>query len=98
MNEEYSNTTDQQTADNKASSEIVETHQVENTLFVVRKLDDKWFVTLGQYKMSPIVNSKEEALAFLQPITWDMIMKVMNVMATLTINDVVNNFNKTKHE
>lgn len=83
MEKEKSNGSANET-DNKNYSEdekqLRQTIPVIKTPFTVIKNDDKYFVTMGMYKMSQIFASLEDAIEDAEQITWDRIVNVIQVM------------------
>lgn len=70
--------------DNKTYSEdkkqLIETIPVIKTPFTIVRNDDKYFVTLGMFKMSGLLASLEDAIEEAEQITWDKIINVIQAM------------------
>lgn len=60
----------------ESSNEITHEH-IPGTPFTYRRFNDKHIITMGDYKLIEPKETKEEALNTLQPITWEMIFKVI---------------------
>lgn len=71
------NETDKQ---NSTSNQLVEKIEIENTPFTAVRIDDKWFLTMGKYRLTPPLPNKKEALAAGVDESWWRIMQVVNVM------------------
>lgn len=61
---------------NESSNEITSEH-IPGTPFTYRRFNDKHIITMGDYKLTEPFDTREEALSSLQPITWEMIFKVI---------------------
>jgi len=60
--------------------QLVEYEQVPNTPFTIVKQNDKWFVTMGKYRLSEQLETKQEALEESQNESWFRMMQIMRIM------------------
>lgn len=72
----YAETTD----NSNSNSELIERIQVENTPFTVIRQEEKWYVTLGMYRLTNDLENKEDAIADAQREDWERLMQVMGIM------------------
>jgi len=63
----------------EATEELVDLTPVENTPFTMVKADDKYFLAMGNYKLTPPME-KDDCEDKANIITWDMIMNVIQIM------------------
>jgi len=54
--------------------------QVDDGPFTTVKLDDKWFLTMGKYRLTEPMESREATEANARQITWHRIMQVVQIM------------------
>lgn len=71
------------------SNRIVERESIPDTPFQAIKLDEKWFLVTGKYRLSTLYDSYQEAYDAVKKPTWEMITCVME-----TVIDAVNEHNK----
>lgn len=62
------------------SEQIIEREEVEDTPFMIVKQDEKWFVTLGKYRLTSALDSKEKAREEANKKGWTQIMQVVGIM------------------
>lgn len=58
---------------------LLEKIEVENTPFTIVRIDDKWFVTMGKYRLTKPLSNKDEALASALDESWWRIIQVQNI-------------------
>lgn len=64
---------------NSINSQLIERIEVENTPFTIIREEEKWFVTLGRYRISQDMKSKEEAIEDAKRIDWDRVLQIMGI-------------------
>lgn len=66
------------TQENMEKQEPEETiyEALDNTPFILRKVDDKYFLTLGKYRITEPTNTKEETLEKLETEKWGIITQL----------------------
>lgn len=74
-------------ANKQGSSELVQREQLKNTPFTMIGLENRWFGTMGEYRMTEEYESKEELENELSNITWNRIIQVMMVLDEIKSKD-----------
>lgn len=87
------NETDKQKSNSK---ELIEKIEIEKTPFTAIRQDDKWFLTMGRYRLTQPLDSKEEALAAGVDESWWRIMQIIKIMITEHENEKGKEVNGTK--
>ncbi|AXH75056.1 MAG: hypothetical protein [Microviridae sp.] len=72
--------TQQQNNSESSSKELVEKIQIENTPFHAIRMDDKWFLVMGKYRLSEPVQTLEEVKADAADASWFRIMQLIQIM------------------
>lgn len=81
--------------DNKESnSKLVEQKEVEGTPFTAMKYQEKWYLTLGRYRLTEGMESEEKVIEDATRADWYRVMQVMNIM--LDEREERNKINKPK--
>lgn len=62
------------------NKELIETTFLENTPFAIVRLDNKYFVGCGQYRLTNYMDTKDEAEEYARRITWNNITAVIAVI------------------
>jgi hypothetical protein len=62
------------------NTELVEQKEIENTPFMAVRMEDKWFLTLGKYRLTEPLKTEEEVIESAKDATWERIMQVMKIM------------------
>lgn len=75
----YKNT-DQELSKESNSNELVERIPITDTPFTAIRLDNKWFLTMGKYRISEPVDSFEQIQMEAENTTWDRIMQVILIV------------------
>lgn len=63
------------------NSTLNEREKIEDTPFWVVKQEEKWFITLGEYRVSQIKESKDEALKTLEENKWDLVIHMVIIIS-----------------
>lgn len=71
-----------------SSSELVEMVKVEDTPFTLIRQEKDWYVTIGKYRISEKIGSKEEAMEDAKRVDWERVMQVCGIM--------IENYNEKK--
>lgn len=58
---------------------LIEQIEVENTPFRVIRIDDKWFVSMGKYRLTHPLKTKDEAMVSALDESWWRIIQVQNI-------------------
>lgn len=61
-------------------NEMVESIPLEDTPFTAIRMDDKWFLTLGKYRLSEPVKTFDEVTENAKDASWMRIMQIMRIM------------------
>lgn len=64
----------------KENSTLVETELINNTPFHIVKQKEKWFITMGNHKITHEYNTKEEAIERLHIDKWFILMTVITII------------------
>lgn len=64
----------------KENTELIEKHLIGGTPFTAIRVDDKWFLALGKYRLTEPLESLEECIEQSKADNWTRIMQVINVM------------------
>ena len=62
------------------TEELIEAHKVEDTPFTIIKYGEKWFLTMGKYRLTE-PGTKKEAEAEVHNTSWNRIMQIMMIVA-----------------
>lgn len=62
------------------SNKLVEQFAVSGTPFTVVKVDEYWFLTIGKYRITNQLSTREEAEAEVNDASWTRIMQIMKIM------------------
>lgn len=62
------------------SEQLVEQIKLSGTPFTIVRIEDKWFLTIGKYRLTNQLNTREEAEAEVHDATWDRMMQIMKIM------------------
>lgn len=72
--------------------QLVEEKPIEGTPFIARRIDDKWFMTLGHYRMTEVYESYEELREKTNlginadgTINWHLLLNVISALMESTI-------------
>lgn len=77
------------TTDNKLnSSKLIEREQLEGTPFTLIKQEGKYFITIGNYQLTPQSDTEEEAINYIQFNQWNIITALIDIM--------INHYNNKK--
>ena len=71
------------------NEQLVKRYEIENTPFVIVYLDNVYFGTIGQYKITTDYETREEAEEATTKLTWNNITNLI-----ILLNELLNN--KTK--
>lgn len=61
--------------------QLLEQHKIEDTPFTIIKYGDKWFLTMGKYRLTEPSKDRETIEAQINDVSWNRIMQV--IMATI---------------
>lgn len=76
----YGKTDEQLLKKDPTNTETVEKIEIENTPFTAVRIDDKWYIVMGKYRLTNEIATKEEALAAAIDESWWRIMSVIKAM------------------
>lgn len=65
---------------NNDSSELTEKIEINETPFTAIRIENKWFLTMGKYRITEPLTSKEEVLQDANRSDWNRILQVIGVM------------------
>lgn len=63
-------------------TELIERTEIENSPFVVITTEGQSFGTMGHWRLTEPYDTKEEAIAEMEKITWNRIIQVMMLIST----------------
>lgn len=61
---------------------LTEVDPIQGSPFSVVRVEDKYFLALGKYRLTELNESKEDILATVNDVDWNRLLAVMNVVAT----------------
>lgn len=71
----------QKKPDNSSSGEqLVEQHPIKNTPFTALKYDGKWYLTMGKYRLTKELQTKEKCIYESKNASWNRLMQVIQIM------------------
>lgn len=73
------NTTDQHN-NNSSNSELLEQKEIPETPFKAVRMEDKWFLTLGKYRLTEPMQTFEQISDDAHRADWTRIMQIINIM------------------
>lgn len=62
------------------SNKLVEQFPLSGTPFTIVKVEDHWFLTIGKYRLTNQLNTREEAEAEVHDTSWIRIMQIMRIV------------------
>lgn len=62
------------------NNEIIEVIEIKNTPFTAIKEENKWFITMGKYRLTNQLKSLEECKKAIKKDPWTIIMQVCLIM------------------
>lgn len=79
---ENSQTTANQANSTDYSNELINREPIEGTPFQLIKLENGFFLTMGNYRITEIYNTKEETLELIntQKLNWYTLLTIINTM------------------
>lgn len=83
--EKSSTTANQQetiTEHNTNSSKLIEREQLEGTPFNLIKQEEKYFITIGNYQLTPQYDTEQEAIDDIQFNQWNIIVTLIDILIT----------------
>lgn len=66
--------------ENGDSKQLVEHHPIKDTPFSAVKFEDKWFLTLGKYRLTNQLQSKKACEEEAKDASWIRIMQVIKIV------------------
>lgn len=76
----------------EVNNQMLEQVAIEETPFTAVRLDEKWFLTMGKYRLTETLQSLEECKEAAKDASWIRIMQIINIM----IKENENEREKTK--
>lgn len=70
------------------NEELVEVKQIKDTPFMAIKVGDGWFLALGKYRLSGILESEEAVIEDAKVTTWDRLISVFLIVKSLNLDEV----------
>lgn len=68
------------TKSNSNSKQLLEQVPINDTPFTAIRMEDKWFLALGKYRLTNQLGSLEECKAEAQDASWIRIMQIMKIV------------------
>lgn len=99
MKQSSLNSTQEANNSESNSDELVQRIPIEDTPFTAIKFDDKWFLTMGKYRLTDPVDTLEGVKEDAQRADWARVMQIMQIMidenenkkATAQLNAAIEN-------
>lgn len=76
----YGKTDEELLTRDKQAKEMLEQVPIEGTPFTAVRLDDKWFLTMGKYRLTNELKTLEECKQEAKDASWHRIMQIMNIV------------------
>lgn len=70
----------EQEPNSDSSKEMVEKIQVPETPFTMVRFEDKWFLTMGKYRLTEPADTKEEIEAQIENTSWNRIIQIILII------------------
>lgn len=80
MNESSLKNTDQVNNNGSDSRELIEKKQIPETPFTAIRIEDKWFLTLGKYRLTNPVENYDLIEAEANNTSWERILQIMKIV------------------
>lgn len=68
------------TKPNSNSEELLEIKPIDGTPFNAVRLEDKWFLAMGKYRLSEPYEREDHVLEDAKSASWERIMQIVNIM------------------
>jgi len=68
-------------------TQLVETIKVEDTPFQILKWDEKYYLTLGKYRLTEALDTEEQAREEVNNVSWFRLLQVMHIVVKEEINE-----------
>lgn len=62
------------------SNELIENEKIEKTPFSAVRVDNQWFLTMGKYRLTEQLQTKEQVLKDAERSDWDRVLQVIAIM------------------
>lgn len=59
------------------STELITNEQIENTPFKIHGIENEWFITLGDYRITQNYLTKDEAIKHLETHKWNVVLQMI---------------------
>ncbi len=79
-----------------SSNELVEVKPIPNTPFAAVKVDTGWFLCIGKYRLSEILDSEEAVIEDAKDTSWDRLMQV--ILAVNQLNFKISDANEKTYD
>lgn len=63
------------------ASSLASYEKIEGTPFTIVGLNDKYFLAMGNYRLTELFSTKEEAAVQLKENMWDVVMQIVIIVA-----------------
>lgn len=80
------------------SSELVEKEEIKGTPFTIIGMDKKYFLTLGDYRFTEAMTSKEEVIKYMETNMWDLVLQTIIVHHKIEMRKAAQEFDKIMEE
>lgn len=87
MSNTLQNSVEEKSQNSKNSSELKEIIIIEHTPFHAIRMDQKWFLAMGNYRVSDFKSSKDEVLEELDHINWMLIATMCDIFVKESLNN-----------
>lgn len=68
------------TANMESNTELIEQCEIKGTPFTALRHDKHWYLTMGKYRLTEEMNSKEEVIENAQDASWFRIIQIVGVV------------------
>lgn len=75
-----SGTADQQNSSNSSTNQLREVIPIDSTPFAAIRVDDKYFLALGRYRLSDLKDTLEEIKDHVEHFSWNLLVAVIHAI------------------
>lgn len=97
MKENATSNTQSSAKETDKENYLTEEHEIPNTPFMIRRVEDKWFVTIGDYRLTEPEPTRKDAEIKLSIERWHIILKLI-MIAVDKLSKTQNNDNDNNLE
>lgn len=75
----------------KKQTKLTDRKQIDNSPFLMVKVDDQWILTFGKYRvLNQIFKSEDEIKTYMENNIWEIIAILSSIIAQDTVTNILN--------